>query len=371
MTDDTALQQVGSRQVHYFHGFDPASVNRYRRISQASAERLSLTLEDLPGEQIGWRARRGEVVSDIHHARYADQVRRFQDCKMFRRLGRGIRALVGYLIDGSGLRIARQAPRTVVLALSPILFTFVPFLIAAALVEPTGVLDTAFLAAFGIALVVVAKAVFLLLVADLFAFYREIADGRSDVAENYLQAIADLSEGIPVDNIDERLIVGHSLGGIGAILATDRLLDRLPDEASLGLLTLGSNHGLVLLQRGTGRDRLAKAIARIARDRRVFWLDVSSPRDAFCVPLTDPLLFIQGDPEMRSPRVISAQLAKAPRIPGDRRTVFAAMRRHMGYLLPPSAPDAFDFVGTVTGDQTLAAQFADRNDSPKARMWHR
>ncbi len=140
-------------------------------------------------------------------------------------------------------------------------------------------------------------------------------------------------------------------------------------EDQLGLITLGSNHGLILLQRGEGRDALAKAIAKITSDARVFWLDVSSPRDAFCVPLTDPLTLIDATPDLQSPRVISAQLAKAPKIPGDRRTVFAAMRRHMGYLLTPAQEGSFDYVDTVTGPQTLRQQFEARNNSPKATMW--
>jgi hypothetical protein len=103
----------------------------------------------------------------------------------------------------------------------------------------------------------------------------------------------------------------------------------------------------------------------------VFWLDVSSPRDSFATPLTDPLLLIgdRAKPGMTSPRVISARLAKAPRIPGDRRTVFSAMRRHMGYLLTPQDGSGFDYANTVTGRETLAERFGPRNNSPKARMW--
>lgn len=334
-----------------------------------------MNLADLPDGE-GWRVTRGDTVTEIHHARYAEEVRAFQGPGPFSRLGRGLRSLAGYLADGSGLRIARQAPRAAVLALIPVLATILPFAGLAAALAPVEPIDAAILLAAGLALVLLARYLFLLLVADLFAFYREIARGTSPAAERYFDCIRGLADAIPVTDpdpappMDERMVVGHSLGGIGAILATEALLDRLGPQDRLSLLTLGSNHGLILLQHGTGRDRLADAIARILRDPRVFWLDISSPRDAFCVPLTDPRLLLDATPDMQPPRILSAQLSKAPSIPGDRRTVFPAMRLHMGYLLPPSAKNAFDYCNIVTGVPTLTARYRARRDSPKARMWH-
>jgi pimeloyl-ACP methyl ester carboxylesterase len=361
-------ESVKSRQVTYFHGFDPASTQRYRRIFDSSAERLVIESRDLPDAE-GWQAHRGEASTNIHIARYADQVRAWQDWNMPARLGRGIRSVLEYLLDGSGLRITRAAPRAAMLAVSPILATLLPFALVASTLEPSGPVEVGVLLAFGLALLMLAKRTFLLLVSDLFAFYREIAKGTSPTYEDYRSRLAELTGNIPTGQTDERIIVGHSMGGIAAIHATADLLDRLPSEDQLGLITLGSNHGLILLQRGEGRDALAEAIAKITSDARVFWLDVSSPRDAFCVPLTDPLTLIDATPGLQSPRVISAQLAKAPKIPGDRRTVFAAMRRHMGYLLPPAQEGSFDYVDTVTGPQTLRQQFKARNNSPKATMW--
>ncbi len=72
---------------------------------------------------------------------------------------------------------------------------------------------------------------------------------------------------------------------------------------------------------------------------------------------------------MVSPRVISARLRHAPKIPGDRRTVFSAMRRHMGYLLAPQDGSGFDYADVVTGAQTLKERFGPRGNSPKAKMW--
>lgn len=363
-------QHIRSRQVTYFHGFDPASTQRYRRIFEASANRLAISVQDLPGKDEGWRAIRGRTITDVHMARYAEHVRAFQNASMLARLGRGMRSLFGYLADGSGLRIARRAPRAALLALSPVLATLLPFTVISAVLQPSGPIQLGILLALGAGLLMLAKSAFLLLVADLFAFFRTLAAGTSPAAEDYRASMDGLSAAISDTPTDERLIVGHSLGGIAAILATSRLLDRLPDDASLSLLTLGSNHGLILLQQGQGKDALSDAIAKITSDPRVYWVDVSSPRDAFCVPLTDPLLLMQADSSMRSPRMLSAQITKAQKIPGDRRTVFAAMRRHMGYLLAPTQDGAFDYVATITGGRSLEGRYAQRANSPKARMWH-
>lgn len=327
-------------------------------------------MQDLPGEDEGWRAVRGRTITDLRIARYAERVRAFQSGTLLSRLGRGMRTVAGYILDGSGFRIARLAPRAAILALSPILATFVPLAIIAAILQPSTPMHLIILLGLGAVLLLLAKRMFLLLVSDLFAFYRELAKGNSTVAREFCDQIDELSDAIPTTSTGERLIVGHSLGGIAAILATAKLLERLPSDASLGLLTLGSNHGLILLQRGEGREALAEAIAQITSDPRVFWLDVSSPRDAFCVPLTDPLLLIKATPGMRSPRILSAQIRTAQKIPGDRRTVFAAMRRHMGYLLAPTETGAFDYVATISGGKSLRTRYADRANSPKARMWH-
>lgn len=87
--------------------------------------------------------------------------------------------------------------------------------------------------------------------------------------------------------------------------------------------------------------------------------------------LTDPLP-LTGDAAQSgpvSPVVVSARLRGARRIPGDRRTVFGAMRRHMGYLLAPEPGSGSDYADAVTGPLSLAGRFGARGNSPKGRMW--
>lgn len=363
---------VRYRSLWYFHGFDPSSTARYRRIFEGASDMLGVLVKDLPEDapvQDGWRARRAITQTDVHYLRYDDLVRDAQAGSVLTRIGRGVRSLVGYVTDGA---FARMHARSIALAVSPYLVAFGP-VVALALTSGASI------AAMLIATVPLAVLAYVLLwrlkmilATDLFAYMRVLAKGRGTHWDAYQDRLVALGDQISGDAADETLVVGHSLGGVAAIRATARLLEGLPQDRSVSLLTLGSVHGLVLAQKGAGRDALADAIAVVAADKRVTWVDVTSPRDAFCVPLTDPLLMIgdRAQPGMTSPRVISAQLQNVARIPGDRRTVFGAMRRHMGYLLEPPAGAGFDYADIVTGPETLADRFEYRGNSPRARMWH-
>lgn len=357
------------RRVYYFHGFDPASVARYRRIFEAASDRLGVTVRDpVAGE--GWRAMRDGFVTDIVHTRYEDLVRTWQSGSVWSRVLRGLSALAGYATDGALGRMARLGLRNLGLALSPLIVIAIFILIAVFHPAADMLLWVVVALLFAMALLTVAlPALFLDLVLDLFAYMRMLARGSDPAWRAFDDRTAELARDVTPDTPDT-LIVGHSLGGVTAIHTLAKVLETWPADRPIGLLTLGSTHGTVLVQRGVGRERLAAAIRRIAEDERVFWVDVSSPRDAFCLPLLDPLRLVDARPGMRSPRILSARLARAPRIPGDRRTTFAAMRRHMGYLLAPVDGSGFDFADTITGAPDLATRFGPRGNSPKARMWH-
>lgn len=369
MTDTPPPDQAPDRRVYYFHGFDPASIARYRRIFSVSADRLGVAVQD-PVDGEGWRAVRDGVTTDIVHMRYEDQVRSWQAGAIWSRVWRGIRALAGYAADGALGRMARLGPRNLGLALSPVLV--IAFFVLIGVLHPStdALVWDAVALLFAMALLTVAlPALFLDLVLDLFAYMRVLARGSNPTWQAFSDRTSELARDVRSDS-SETLIVGHSLGGVTAIHTLAAALENWPTDRPIGLLTLGSTHGTVLVQRGTGRDQLAAAIERITSDDRVFWVDVSSPRDAFCLPLLDPLRLVNAQQGMQSPRVLSARLARAPRIPGDRRTTFAAMRRHMGYLLAPTEGSGFDFADTITGKPDLATRFGPRKNSPKARMWH-
>ena len=359
------------RTVWYFHGFDPASPARYRRIF-AEAAGPEVALGDLPDGAEGWRAVRAEVRTNVRYLRYEELVRRFRDAPpgpvVNRWLWRGQKAIFGYWWDGALGRLMRRAPRAAGLALSPWIVIFGPSILLVPLIGWIGSWFMGFVASLPIFMMALLPRWHLDIVIDLFAYMRMMAQGEGPNWYAYTDRIGEAAREIEWGE-DETVVVGHSLGGVAAILAVAHRLETWPRDKEVGLLTLGSTHGIVLAQRGAGRDLLAAAIRTITTDARVFWVDVSSPRDAFCVPLTDPLALIEA-PAGQSPRVVSTRLANAPKIPGDKRTVFAAMRRHMGYLLRAEPGSGFDYAEVVTGPTNLRDRFGERGNSPKARMWH-
>ncbi len=373
-----ALSRVRSRTVWYFHGFDPATTARYRRIFAGAAARFEVDMNDLPDGGDGWQVVRagahGETRATIRYARYEDLVRDWRAGPLCRRILRGLVTVAGLITSGALRRMVTPSKRQVVLALSPAGLLLMPTMLCLGLVVMAPLIGLVLIAVLTAIAVLVLRASLLDIVFDLFAYMAMIARGEDAHWERYRARIDSLASGVARgsdDEADEEIIVGHSLGGIAAILTTAGLLEQWPAKRPLGLLTLGSVHGVVLAQQGAGRDQIAKAIAQIAADDRVSWIDVTSPHDAFCLPLTDPLAQIGAlaRPGMTSPRVISAQLRDVPAIPGDRRTGFSAMRRHMGYLLAPQVEGGFDYADVITGDIPFSVRFKDIANSPKARMW--
>lgn len=365
------------RDVYYFHGFDPAPSARYRRIFAASAEPLGVSVDDLPGSDgEGWVARRAGVTTCFRYMRYDDLVRAAQAGGPAGRLGRGLRTLLAYAGGGA---LWRLPVRTQILMLVPFLVAFAPVVVFAALSDRSMLLAAALTLPVAVLAWMLLFRLKLMFLPDLFACMRTLTQGSGELAEAFAARIADLAGELaevsgagPRENtVQETLIVGHSLGGITAIQALAAVLDQAPSEAEFGLLTLGSTLGIVMVQKGPGRDRLAEGIAKICADPRVFWVDISSPRDAFCVPLTDPLTMIDAHSEtnLENPRVLSAKLDAAAVIPGDRRKLFGAIRLHMGYLLAPKQEGGFDYADVTTGPETLRDRFGPRGNSPRAHMY--
>ncbi|MEM7056448.1 MAG: hypothetical protein AAF557_02560 [Pseudomonadota bacterium] len=362
---------VSSRTVWYFHGFDPATTARYRRIFAAASERFDVTLEGLPDGEDGWQATREGVVTDVRYCRYEDLVRGYRAAPFWQRAWRYWVTLFAVSWSSIFARPSHQTSKAYGLMLAPMMTFGFPIVLLAVCSFWLGM--SAILALFVGALLglLLVRWLFLDVVADLFSYLRALAVGNDQHWSEYAMRIYDLADQIDPGETDETLVIGHSLGGIAAVVSVARKLETWPEGRPIGLLTLGSTHGIVLAQLGIGQSALVAAIQKVTSDPRVFWVDVSSPRDAFCVPLTDPLKQIgQGArPGMTSPRVISAQLRDAPKIPGDRRTVFSAMRRHMGYLLAPEPGSGFDYADTVTAALSLKERFGPRGNSPKAKMW--
>ncbi|MFN3262834.1 MAG: hypothetical protein ACE37J_19985 [Pikeienuella sp.] len=397
-----AARRVRRRRVLYFHGFDPAPTERYRRlIARAGAERggtppAMSAVGPLSPVSEGWRitARGGagpletpvETVFEI--LRYEDVVRQWRARPLLARLGSGAAALARFAATGGLRRVFSFSKGPAGLLFYPVVILSA-FLVAGAAAGGAlgdlaglgwGDAGAALGALLGLwASVRAERALFSHLMLGLFEFlFRLAADrppsGRMEMREaEFAARIAESIAAAEADGVDEILIVGHSLGAVIAIRALAAAMridvDLSGGRARLSLLTLGSVGGYVSAAGGPGAEAYGEDMILVASDPDIFWLDVSSKRDWFSFGLVDPLLMLEAAPAAaRSPKVISAKFGPARPDPEDRRTRFRAMSLHMKYLAAPDRQGAFDFLAAAAGGETLEARFRDRRDSPQARL---
>jgi len=396
-------RRVRRRRVIYVHGFDPASSDRYRRlIARAGANRggpaPSFTaVASLSDVSEGWRitsdAVSGPTETVFEVLRYEDVVRHWRNRSLPIRFWTGFGSWARFAFGG-GLRRAFQLSKGPAgLFFYPIVMLSIFILTGLTLGRLAGEGAEAFGApawtsqvgraagaAAGLWLSVrFERSFFAHLMLALFDFLIRVAEDKTPAerlaaridrfADRIVECVAEANR----TKVDGILIVGHSLGGLVATHALARAIERNVDlaggRARIGFLTLGSVAGFIACRGGQGAEDYGQSAARIASNKDIFWVDVSAPRDWFSFGLVDPLLLVEKvPPDARSPLVISAKFGKVMPDPEDKRTKFRAMGLHMKYLGAPDRKGGFDFFAVAAGPMTLAARFATRRNSPKARM---
>lgn len=373
------IPAVTRRHVFYAYGFDPATAARYRRLIMASGQGKATAIAPMSDISVGWTVTTDQVETTFEVLAYDDIVTEFRSRPALGRLASGYAQWFGFLASGGAGRAWRLGRGPVWLWLHPFVMTcffliagYLPVRVLAGLIEvPFAPLISMMVGgAFGLWLSYRAeRAVFAHLMLALFEFMFRLArgDGPSKVMETRLDAFADRIAAAPKDT-DEVLVVGHSLGGWVAARALAKAAPRLKGRR-VGLLTLGSVAGFIACRRGAGAEAYARDVRAIAANLSIFWTDVSAPRDWFSFGLVDPLCMAGDLPdEAQSPRVISAKFGKFRADPADWRTRFQPMGLHMKYLSAPDREGGFDPFATMCGPLTLAARYAPRRNSPKARM---
>lgn len=385
---DAVIGAPVRRRVLYVHGFDPAGAARYRRLILRGGGREAPEIVRFSPVSEGWRSHDpagAEMVFEM--LRYEDIVRGWRARPAPAAFLAGLGRTLGFIFGGGLRRLAARTPGPAALLFYPLagigLCLGAGYLLGAGATGALGLDGWAGAAArlAGAALgfqvsLLLERSFFLHLMLALFGFLFRIAKRDEPALEARISLFAARMLDAVDPSVDEVLIVGHSLGGVVAARALAEALARDPELAqrgpALSFLTLGSVGAYVSAARGPGAKAYGAALLRIASTERLFWVDVSSPRDWFSAGLVDPLLLIGEAPEAaRSPRVISAKFGPARRDPDDRRTRFRAMGLHMRYLGAPEEEGGFDFSAAISGALTLNARYGPRRDSPKARMLRR
>lgn len=412
--DRAAGHPVRRRRVLYVHGFDPASGARYRRLMLRAATAWAEATDapvprfgpvgPLSDHSEGWRVAgetpEGRVETVFEILRYEDIVRAWRDAPAALALFRGLWSWARFAFGGGLWRCAA-------LSIGPATLFFYPVLMLLAFIGLGGAVGANFAEtlvpyvgldhesgrgrALGAATMAaggalglwlsyrVERSIFIHLMLSLFDMLVRLGadkppSGRLEIRmDAFADRIVDAVARAPDTDVDEILIVGHSLGGVVAVQALARAMARDVDltggRASVGLLTLGSVGGYIACAGGQGAAAYGDDVTEVASAADLAWVDVSAPRDWFSFGLVDPLLMVPAPPaRARSPLVISARFGPHRPDPEDRRTRFRAMSLHMKYLGPPDQPGGFDLFSLIIGPRTLAAAHRDRRPSPRARM---
>lgn len=155
------------------------------------------------------------------------------------------------------------------------------------------------------------------------------------------------------EDLDEVIVVGHSAGAQLAVSTIARVIGQppLPGPAGrLGLLTLGQTICAISLHPAAGHLRSELAAVGGAD---LTWVDVSSPIDRICFPLTDPAR-ASGLPPARGLRLINGRFHRQFHPLRYRILRENRLRMHFQYLMAADRPCGFDYFRTTAGPWPLA-----------------
>lgn len=255
------------------------------------------------------------VVTEFHHFRWDDVIERYALASPWRRIPLGLVAFCDFLFSGTALRYLRHSWRYALFFGYPIVVLFIILMasttigvyLSRSLTLPSAVLPLCFLAF--ITLIAFAdRWLYLSLLFDDWIFARRyILSGPIELQARLHRLSVDLERLLLRDDLDEVVIVGHSLGAAIAIDLVDRWLRarsaRSCELAPVTLITLGAS--ILKIGLHPAAQRFRASVANIATaGGTVTWTDFQARSDFmnfhFCNPVTSLGFSATGSPVMRS-----------------------------------------------------------------------
>lgn len=385
---------VSRRKVFYIPGYDPFPPRKYREIYRREGAAQSMLsghiLElDTTGDRTGceWRVKAkiegNDVQVEYKVLAWSDIVRESMSTDIISTYLMLIRTTWHYISTGSlySLMLLRKGP---------IITTIYPFVILLAqLLVSIGIAFLLFYVfslalpqpfpwvALGIPWTILRwfkskdgyfYAYYLI---HTFAFSARWSGAYPDALESRIKAFTSQLSGSLTNDIDEILLVGHSLGvQVAVSVMADLLRSRnsYPEKPFISLLSIGQ---VVPMSSFLPQARRLRAdLAYISSSTRITWVDITAPADGCCFSLCDPVAVTGVAPvDQRWPLVISAAYSKSllPKTWAKLRWQF--YRLHFQYLhaFDNAAETDFDYFRITAGPLSLAARYAGRAPS-KSRI---
>jgi pimeloyl-ACP methyl ester carboxylesterase len=384
------MQTIFRRRVYYLGGFDPRGPSHYHALyKQQAAEQSKITgMKITVGDRQRvnawvnrWNVRsrdNGHVVdTDYQFLGWDDIIRQHWHpgpLKLLRELAYSFRVYIGGGLFGKLMKMS--GPPTIA-GLFPLLFIIlVPVLGLGAvygIISATKALQLPLLA--GVVLVVFmmlglawlgkkaeqAYNIFWLL--RIFSFVARYARGEVAEIDTRVDVFAESLLHAGLHNIDEVLIVGHSVGAMLAISMLARVLEKRPAygrrRTQLSFLSLG--HSLPMVTVHPEAVKFREELLAVANNRKVKWIDFTAPTDGACYALSDPVTtagLIRSNPQHRHPKLLSPRYVKL-----FSKETYARIRRdkfrmHFQYLMATELPGDYDYFAITAGGKTLQDRFA-------------
>jgi len=374
--DPPATTIVRQRRVVHFGGFEPVAPEVLARRMEAGMERFP------PVWNVRAEASAPEVAADQSAVtfgvtaagtnwdtrtrytilRWDPVIERYTEGNWLGRTIRGYGALFGFLTNGTIGRYFAKARRYGLFAIYP-LVSLVLFLLlgwgVAAIFYFLGVPQAlAWLIGFVAFLAMVywlGHRIYLDFALDHWKFAGDLAQRRVAGLEPILERMGDeLAEAIRDPKADEVLITGVSLGSVMAVEALARALAKEPSLLAgrrVGLLTTGSSFLQVGLHPAAVPTRAA--VARVASEPALTWLEVQGTTDPVNFPGTHPVTDL-GLPPAARPTVWVVRLRDLTGEEGYRRIRRDHMRLHRQYVMPNGLRHHYDYYLIAFGPLLLA-----------------
>lgn len=300
---------VKKRVVYYLSGFDPRGVRHYHTMYKEHFQKQSLingiTATISSRKKVHNHLHEWEITADDQNQKVStsyrflswdDIVRAEWSSGILRYYQDLIYCIIAYIFNGLVWQFAKASPKQMMAAFYPVVYLLGTLCLAFYTghsiyqwIESWMGLLAAFIV--GIVIIVACErfgntiGVFWLL--RIYAFSVRWGKGEVDAIEERCNYFAkEIVKTIREEKeIDEVLLISHSVGTILAVSVLARALDSTEEWNKFAMITLGECIPLISFQ--PNAEKYRAELAYIASHKELIWIDYTSPIDGACFPLHD------------------------------------------------------------------------------------
>lgn len=364
---------VARRIVFHVAGYDPMSAEtahlrfsrelaRFRSTWGLTAEAGPVTVqEDVATWPVSAHGRGWSVEADLRWLRWEDVMARLHRMPTPRRLKLGLAAFADFLAGGALGGYARHNWRYAVFFLYPVLLLLL-FVIAGTAAgwvagRSTGLPWLGVLVGLAVStgsLLWARRGMRLDHMFDDWIFAREYLRAPDPILTERLDRLAtDIVATARSGQVDEILLIGHSLGAVLAVDILDRALARDPalgtSGASVSLATVGSSIPKLGLHRDA--ERLRAALGRVGAATAICWIDYQAYADVLNFHKLHPVRGLGAG--VRGPLVRMVPFRKVLHRDYYRRIRRNLFRIHNQFVSANDVRSSYDYFMLVCGPCTL------------------